>query len=146
VFLAFFFTVGTLLLQGATLPMVIRRLGVEGAEHYTDALAEAQAQTEAARAAEHRLNELDDGNPLHEHVVATLRAGLESRTNAAWERLGGRSDDVTPSEAYRRMRREMLNAEREVFLRHRNERRIDDEVFRRIQHELDLEEVMLDRE
>jgi CPA1 family monovalent cation:H+ antiporter len=75
-----------------------------------------------------------------------LRAGVESRTNAAWERLGGPSDDVTPSEAYRRMRREMLNAEREVFLRHRNERRIDDEVFRRIQHELDLEEVMLDRE
>jgi hypothetical protein len=40
----------------------------------------------------------------------------------------------------------MLAAERAVFVRHRNERRIDDEVFRRIQHELDLEEVMLDRE
>jgi Na+/H+ antiporter len=145
VFLAFFVTVGTLLLQGWTLPVVIRRLGVEGAEHYTDALAEAAAQTEAARAAEQRLDELDDGNPLHEHVVAKLRAGLEHRTNAAWERLGSQSD-VTPSEAYRRLRREMLNAEREVFVRHRNERRIDDEVFRRIQHELDLEEVMLDRE
>jgi Na+/H+ antiporter len=146
VFLAFFFTVGTLLLQGATLPTVIRRLGVEGAEQYTDALAEAQAQTEAARAAAQRLDELDDGNPLHAHVVEKLRAGLEARTNAAWERLGGRSDNLTPSEAYRRLRREMLNAERGVFVRHRNERRIDDEVFRRIQHELDLEEAMLDRE
>jgi CPA1 family monovalent cation:H+ antiporter len=146
VFLAFFFTVGTLLLQGATLPTVIRRLQVEGAEAYTDALAEAQAQTEAARAAALRLDDLDDGNPLHEHVVAKLRAGLESRTNAAWERLGGPSDAATPSEAYRRMRREMLAAEREVFVRHRNERRIDDEVFRRIQHELDLEEVLLARE
>jgi CPA1 family monovalent cation:H+ antiporter len=145
VFLAFFITVGTLLLQGATLPAVIRRLGVEGAEDYTDALAEAQAQTEAARAATRRLDELDDGNPLHAPAVAALRSSLEARTNAAWERLGGPSD-ATPSEAYRRMRREMLAAEREVFVRHRNERRIDDEVFRRIQHELDLEEVMLDRE
>jgi CPA1 family monovalent cation:H+ antiporter len=146
VFLAFFFTVGTLLLQGATLPIVIRRLGVEGAEHYTDTLAEAQAQTEAARAAARRLDELDDGNPLHDPVLAKLRMSLEARTNAAWERLGGPSDTPTPSEAYRRMRRETLAAEREVFVRHRNERRIDDEVFRRIQHELDLEEVMLDRE
>jgi CPA1 family monovalent cation:H+ antiporter len=145
VFLAFFFTVATLLLQGATLPAVIRRLRVEGAEHYTDALAEAQAQTEAARAAALRLDELDDGNPLHAAVVTTLRSALEARANAAWERLGSQSD-VTPSEAYRRMRREMLAAERAVFVRHRNERRIDDEVFRRIQHELDLEEVMLDRE
>jgi CPA1 family monovalent cation:H+ antiporter len=145
VFLAFFFTVGTLLLQGATLPVVIRRLGVEGAEHYTDALAEAQAQTEATRAAAQRLDELDDGNPLHQPIITKLRVGLEMRTNAAWERLGGPSDTPTPSEAYRRIRREMLAAERAVFVRHRNERRIDDEVFRRIQHELDLEEVMLDR-
>jgi CPA1 family monovalent cation:H+ antiporter len=146
VFLAFLFTVATLLLQGASLPWVIRRLRVEGAEHYTDALAEAQAQTDAARAAEQRLNELDDGNPLHAPVVEKLRSGLEARTNAAWERLGGPSEALTPSEAYRRMRREMLAAERAVFVRHRNERRIDDEVFRRIQHELDLDEVMLDRE
>jgi Na+/H+ antiporter len=145
VFLAFLFTVGTLLLQGATLPMVIRRLGVQAAEDYTDALAEAQAQTEAARAAAQRLAELDDGNPLHAPSVEKLRAALEHRSNAAWERLGGRSD-LTPSEAYRRLRREMLVAERAVFVRHRNERRIDDEVFRRIQHELDLEEAMLDRE
>jgi CPA1 family monovalent cation:H+ antiporter len=40
----------------------------------------------------------------------------------------------------------MLAAEREVFVRHRDERRIGDEVFRRVQRELDLEEVMLERD
>jgi Na+/H+ antiporter len=153
IYLAFVVTVGTLLLHGLTLPAVIRRLGVRGEESYTDALAEAQAQTDATRAAVQRLDELDDGNPLHERTVANLRQAVEARTNAAWERLGARPTATggtpageTPSAVYRRLRREMLAAEREVFVRHRDERRIDDEVFRRIQHELDLEQAMLERE
>jgi CPA1 family monovalent cation:H+ antiporter len=40
----------------------------------------------------------------------------------------------------------MLAAERAVFIQHRDQRRIDDEVVRRIQRELDLEESMLRRE
>jgi CPA1 family monovalent cation:H+ antiporter len=40
----------------------------------------------------------------------------------------------------------MLEAEREVFVQYRDQRRIDDEVFRRVQHEMDLEEVTLLRE
>jgi len=145
-YLAFLITVGTLLLQGWTLPTVIRRLGVRGHEDYTDALAEAQAQHDAARAAAVRLDQLDDGDPLAERAVAKLRLSLEARSNAAWERLGGPDDHVTPSGVYRRLRRELLAAEREVFLRYRDAKRIDDEVFRRIQRELDLEEVLLERE
>lgn len=40
----------------------------------------------------------------------------------------------------------MLNAERRVFVRMRDERRIDDEVLTRVMHELDLEEVVLNRD
>jgi monovalent cation/hydrogen antiporter len=145
-YLAFVVTVGTLLLQGATLPAVIRRLGVRGRDDYLDALAEAQAQHDAARAAAARLDELDDGNPLARNAVDKLRLSIEARANAAWERLGGRDGGGTPSALYRQLRRELLRAEREVFLHHRDARRIDDEVFRRIQRELDLEEVMLERE
>jgi CPA1 family monovalent cation:H+ antiporter len=146
VYLAFLVTVGTLLLQGATLPAVIRKLALRGRDEYTDALAEAQAQHDAGRAAAARLEELDDGDPLAERAVAKLRQGIEARSNAAWERLAGADDGDTPSAVYRRLRRELLLAEREVFLRYRDQRRIDDEVFRRIQRELDLEEVMLERE
>ncbi|MPZ85861.1 MAG: Na+/H+ antiporter [Actinophytocola sp.] len=146
--LAFIVTVGTLLVQGLTLPSVIRLLGVRGEEGMADTLAEAQAKQDASRAALERLDELDSGDPLHEGAVAKLRHGTEARSNAAWERLGRSSpeNDETPSAFYRRLRREMLAAERAVFVRHRDERRIDDEVFRRVQRELDLEESMLERE
>jgi CPA1 family monovalent cation:H+ antiporter len=134
-------------LHGLTLPTVIRRLDVRGHEDFADALAEAQAQTAAAQAAAARLAELDDGNPLTRHAVAKLRYMAESRSNAAWERLGPVEEvDRTPSVAFRRLRMQMLAAEREVFVRYRDERRIDDEVFRRVQRELDLEDSMLRRD
>ncbi|MGQ0576216.1 MAG: Na+/H+ antiporter [Pseudonocardia sp.] len=148
ILLAFVVTVGTLLLHGLTLPAVIGRLGVRGAESFADALAEAEAQTAAARAAAARLDELDDGSPLHRHAVEKLRHMAEHRSNAAWERLEPAEVESSraPSVAFRRLRREMLAADREVFVRFRDERRIDDEVFRRVQRELDLEEAMLRRE
>lgn len=148
ILLAFVVTVGTLLLHGLTLPAVIRALDIRGQESFADALAEAQAQSAATRAAADRLDQLDDGNPLHRHAVAKLRHLNEHRANAAWERLepADIEDSRAPSVAFRRLRREMLAAEREVFVRYRDERRIDDEVFRRVQRQLDLEESMLQRE
>jgi monovalent cation/hydrogen antiporter len=147
-FLAFFVTVATLLLHGLTLPALIRRLGVRGAEDYQDALGEAEAQHAAARAALDRLAVLADGAATHEAVLTNLRQQAEARSNAAWERLG-RPDPQgaeRPSVVHRRLRREMLEAERAVFVRFRDERRIDDEVLRRVLRELDLEEAALARE
>ena len=147
-FLAFFVTLATLLLHGLTLPWVIRRLGVRGQESYTDALAEAEASHVAARAAQERLAALTEKSEPPPGVAERLRRVSEHRTNRAWERLGRSADEVgeSPSEAYRRLRGEMLAAEREVFVRFRDERRIDDEVLRRVMHELDLEELTLRRE
>ncbi|MFR9676532.1 Na+/H+ antiporter [Streptomyces sp. TR06-5] len=148
IFLAFFVTVATLLLHGLTLPAVIRRLGVEGREEYADRLDEAQAQHTAAQAALERLDELAGDLPAHDSVLDTLRRHARARSNAAWERLG-RSEPggvERPSVVYRRLRREMLSAEREVFVRLRDERRIDEEVMRRVMRELDLEEIALERE
>lgn len=149
VFLAFFVTVATLLLHGVTLPAVIRRLGVRSGDDYEDRLREAEAQHAAARAALDRLDALaDTGVPVHQPVLDTLRRHAEARSNAAWERLG-RPDPggvEPPSVVYRRLRRDMLAAEREVFVRLRNERRIDEEVMRRVMRELDLEEAALERE
>jgi len=147
-FLAFTVTVGTLLVQGLTLPVVIRALGVRSEESMGDALAEAAAKQDAGRAALGRLDELVSDDPLHATVTAKLRHGTQARSNTAWERLGRPTpqDSETPSTYYKRVRREMLAAERAVFVRHRDDRRIDDDVFRRVQRELDLEESMLDRE
>lgn len=141
---------GTLLLQGLTFPALIRALGV-GAERerYADTVAEAGAQHAAATAALERLEELSAQEDLDESAVERLRQLAEHRRLRAWERLGGgtgpRGEEV-PTATYRRLRREMLAAERRVFVRMRDERRIDDEVLTRVMHELDLEEVALNRD
>jgi len=147
-FLTFAVVLGTLVLQGFTLPWVIRKLGVRADETYRDNLAEASAQHRAANAALKRLEELAVGDrPPPEEVVERLKALAEHRRNGAWERLGGGSgpdNRETPSRAYSRLRREMLAAERQAFLELRDVGHLDDEVMRQITHELDLEEAMLD--
>ncbi len=151
-FLAFYVTVATLALHGLTLPWLIRRLGVQGSagsgESAADALAEAQAQHAAGRAAMARLDELAETDTAAPHTVAKLKRMAELRTNSSWERLGR---DVTetgegPGASYRRLRREMVTAERDTFVTFRNDGRIDDEVLRRVLRELDLEEAMLSRD
>jgi CPA1 family monovalent cation:H+ antiporter len=150
VFLAFFITVGTLLLHGLTLPWLIRKLGVHGAETQADALAEAAAQHAAGRAAVARLDELaGEGNgEVSSHSVQKLRYLAQMRKNTSWERLGRPAEETgeSPTSAYRRLRREMVAAERETFVQYRDDGRIDDEVLRRVMRELDLEEAMLSRE
>lgn len=147
-FLTFFVTLATLLLHGSTLPWLITKLGVRGTEDYTDALAEAQAQHHAARAARQRLDELAAESSPPPEVVELLRDAATRRSNQAWERLGRSSDEIgeSPTAAYRRLRGEMLAAERAVFIQFRDDRRIDDEVLRRVMHQLDLEELWLSRE
>ncbi len=149
-FLTFTTVLGTLLVQGLTFPALIRLLGVGGGrEGYEDTLAEAGAHHAAARAALDRLDELTGGDePLDEEVLARLRQLAENQQFRAWERLGGGTGQggaEVPSATYRRLRLEMLAAERATFVRLRDERRIDDEVLNRVLHELDLEEAALGR-
>lgn len=151
-FLTFCVVIATLILQGFTLPTVIRRLGMTSAEARRDDLVEAAAQQSAARAALGRLEELlgtETGALVPDEVVARLRQRAEGRTLSAWERLGsgpGHGFVETPEASYRRLRREMLEAERRVFVQLRDDGRIDDEVMRRVQRELDFEEATLARE
>jgi Na+/H+ antiporter len=142
--LAFTVTVGTLLIQGTTLPLLIRLLGVHGTEEATDALAEAQAAHDAAMAAVARLDELaaDEATHTPDEIIERLRSLAERRGNAAWERLG-RQELESPTASFRRLRLETLAAERAVYVAARNNGEIDDEVLRRVLRELDLEQARL---
>ncbi len=149
-FLTFTTVIGTLVVQGLTLPPLIRRLRFPGRDPQAETLAEANAQAQASRAAEARLDELlsDDRNELPPPLADRLRMVLERRRNAVWERLGqtnpitGESVDDT----YRRLSREMISAERAVFVRLRDHRYIDDEMLRTLLRRLDLEEAAAYRE
>ncbi|ASW54555.1 Na+/H+ antiporter [Plantactinospora sp. KBS50] len=142
VWIAFAVIVFTLVVQGATLPTVARMLRVPADDPTQDALAEAGVQQQAGRAARKRLEKAADGAP--EAVVTRLRQLIEDRTNTAWERLGG-DERETPSQAYGRLRQEMIDAEREVFRQARDDGRIAEEVLVRAYRDLDLEESILRR-
>jgi CPA1 family monovalent cation:H+ antiporter len=78
--------------------------------------------------------------------MTALRHRAEQRDHAAWERVGANDDpDVeTPSEAYARLRRKMLRAERRRVLEVRSTGRIPHEVVADVLAALDVEESMLD--
>lgn len=135
-------TIGTLLLQGLTLPRLARRLGVHGPDPREDALQEATilqtamgAGMTAARAA---------AGPGDDATLARLEESYQHRVNAAWEQLGRSTEEVdTPSEAYRRLRMTALHAEREAVLTMRADGAMDQEVLARVLAGFDMEESML---
>ncbi|MFD9543439.1 Na+/H+ antiporter [Streptomyces sp. NPDC060022] len=149
-FLTFTTVIATLVIQGLTLPLLVRVLKLPGRDLRTETLAEAQAQSEASAAAETRLEELlsDPRNALPDPLTERLRTVMERRRNAVWERLGAANPVTGESadETYRRLAREMIGAEREVFVQLRDERRIDDEMLRALLRRLDLEEAAAYRE
>ncbi|WP_099039523.1 Na+/H+ antiporter [Mycobacterium neglectum] len=151
VFLTFVVVVGTLLLHGLTLPWVIRLLHVQGDDPQQDRLAAVQAQDRAARAAADRLDELladsQDTTDTPERAAEVLRTWNTRRLNSAWERLGRTDEEIgeSPAAAFRRLRLEMLAAERKTFIEERDAGRINDEVLRTMLHGLDLEEATLNR-
>jgi CPA1 family monovalent cation:H+ antiporter len=153
-FLTFVVVIGTLLLHGLTLPWVIRVFGVQSDDAHRDAVALAGAQDRAARSAAETLDELlaeqRQQGPVdtHEQAAKILAHWNERRRNAAWERLGRSDTEIgeSPASAFRRLRLEMLAAERKTFIDERDAGRIDDEVLRTALRGLDLEEATLRRD
>lgn len=152
-FLTFTTVIGTLLVQGLSFPTLIRRLGVTSdRERYEDTLAEAAAQQAAREAGLECLDRMieREGEPdeLQASVHDQVKEKADRRALTAWERLGGgtaQDGAETPSALYRRLRREMLQAERATLVRLRDERKLDDEVLRVMMAELDFEEAILER-
>lgn len=150
VFLTFVVVIGTLLLHGLTLPWFIKVLEVQGDDAHQDALQLAAAQTKAAAAASARLDEVladQRAGSRAQDAAEVLRGWNERRQRAAWERLGRGEDELgeSPTAAFRRLRLEMLAAEREAFLAERDAGVISDEVLRSALYGLDLEEASLNR-
>ncbi|MFE2882236.1 Na+/H+ antiporter [Streptomyces graminifolii] len=149
-FLTFTTVIGTLVVQGLTLPPIIRLLKFPGRDQQAETLAEANAQAQASRVAEKRLEALleDERNALPPPLADRLREVLERRRNAVWERLGATNPVTgeTVDDTYRRLSREMISAERSMFVRLRDGRYIDDEMLRTLLRRLDLEEAAAYRE
>ncbi|HKC26985.1 MAG TPA: Na+/H+ antiporter [Jatrophihabitans sp.] len=142
---AFTVVAGTLLIQGSTLPWLIRRLKLPGPDIAEDALQAAGLVNAATDAGLAVLDEVaTDSDPPE--VLDELRARARKRTNRVWEQLGrSQSELEPPAVVYRRLRLQMLSAERTSIIEARDSGLYDDEVLRVAMQEIDVEESMLDR-
>jgi CPA1 family monovalent cation:H+ antiporter len=142
---AFVVVAGTLLIHGLTLPWLVRRLNLRGPDAAEDALQAAGLVDSATRAGLAVLDELksDDDPP---EVLTQLRERANRRSNQIWEQLGRSQAELEPPAAtYRRLRIQMLSAERGSILEARDRGVYDDEVLRHALTAIDLEESLLDR-
>ncbi|MGH3032866.1 MAG: cation:proton antiporter [Gaiellaceae bacterium] len=144
VFLTFAVILGTLVVQGLTLPSLIDAVDLED-----DRLAEkeeAKARIHAAEAALARLEELLEEEWVLEDTADRLRGLYSFRRERFRSRFGAESDRTIEdrSSNYQRLRHELLAAERRAVLELRRSGRIDDAVMRRVERDLDLEDARLD--
>ncbi|HXL44448.1 MAG TPA: Na+/H+ antiporter [Gaiellaceae bacterium] len=144
IFLTFGVILGTLVLQGLTLPAVVKMLGLE--DEGRAEKEETKARLYAAEAALARLEELAEEEWVREDTLERLRGMFGFRRERFRSRFDPESDGAVEdrSAAFQRLMRELLDAERDAVFELRRTRRIDDDVMRRVVRDLDLEEARLD--
>lgn len=143
IFAAMVVTAGTLLIQGLTLPTLVRLLPLRGPDARSDAL---QAATLLQSASNAGLSELDRlvGPDDEPSTVQLVRDRVAARPDALWEQLGsGRGGGETPSEQYRRLRLGTMQAERDEVLKIRSSGTVDHDVVEQVLAAYDIEESML---
>jgi Na+/H+ antiporter len=143
-FLTFAVILATLVLQGLTLPALIRRLRLTG--DGTEEQEELRARMAATKAALDRLDELAGEDWTRDDTVARLHGLFEFRRRRLKARAGIWEDDGAEdrSLAYQRLVRELLVAQRQAIVRLRNQGAISNDVMHRIERELDLEDTRLE--
>jgi Na+/H+ antiporter len=144
IFLAFMVILGTLVGQGLTLPKLIRWLDLD--EDRLEAKEDTKARIYAADAALQRLEELLDEDWVRPETADRLRGLYNFRRSRFQARFDGEDDGSIERQStdFQRLRRELLEAERAAVVGLRREGRISDEVMRRVERDLDLEDSRLE--
>jgi monovalent cation/hydrogen antiporter len=144
IYIAFCVIMATLVLQGLTLPAVIRLLRLE--EDGISDKEETKARIHAAEAALGRLEELAGEEWVRPDTAERMRGAYRFRASRFAARFDDEDDGEIEerSQSYQRLRRELLDAERNAVLELRRQGRINDTVMNRVQRDLDLEDARLD--
>jgi len=134
----------TLVGLGLGLPPVVRWLGVAQTgreEHLAEHESEISARREALAAALKSLDAITDDRELSDEVVKLLRARHETRANQLPDSLDPDKHDVSTTGTD--LTRELISAERKFIHLLLRDGKITDEIRRRIERDLDLEEASL---
>jgi CPA1 family monovalent cation:H+ antiporter len=144
IFLTFCVILVTLVLQGLTLPALIRKL--RPPEDHVAEREEIKARKHAAKAAISRIDDLAAEDWVRDDTADRMRSLYDYRLR----RFAARYDDSDDggleqrSLDYQRLRREALDAERAAVQDLRNRGMINDEVMNRVVRDLDLEDTRLE--
>jgi Na+/H+ antiporter len=151
-FLAYAVTIGTLLLQGLTLPRLIRRLGVRDDDQpLRDAEEELHLQEKATAAALERLDEVVAslvpriGEEKAHEWDQRIRGPLLARTATMHQAIRAEEEEEAErgrrrAQTFRRVRQQVIEIQRQVLMEERDKGHVDEEVVRAVLQELDHEE------
>lgn len=138
IYLAFCLIVATLIVQGLTLPWLIRRLGLSeaGRVNFEEQEARRVLLHEALVHLDRKRTKNRDQSAMFGELIATYQRRLDAMPAEREERVQGFVDQALLSNTILGV----LQVEREALIRMRNAGEIDDEGLRTLQRELDLEE------
>ncbi|HJT79778.1 MAG TPA: Na+/H+ antiporter [Chthoniobacterales bacterium] len=142
-FFTFCVILTTLVFQGLTLPLIIRKLRI--ARDRTTDDEERSARFEANKAALQALDQFAREKKFPGDAVDRLRAEYADRLEQI-QLCSENPDDCTGQVAtlqYQRLQQEALRIERQTIIELRNRHVINDDALRRIQRDLDLAEARL---
>jgi NhaP-type Na+/H+ or K+/H+ antiporter len=151
ILIAFTVAITTLLLQGGTLPWLIRLTGIQGTNETADRRELASLLDELNEAGLEVLESpvADDGELIDPDVVERVRHDTLLGAQATWERVDSEGDAErianSPQRRYRELRRAVLWAEREALLEARSAGSYSSRILQRAQAMLDLEEARLEQ-
>jgi CPA1 family monovalent cation:H+ antiporter len=142
-FLAFSVILSTLVLQGLSLPLLIRWMRVK--DDNQDQREEAHARLAAAQAALERLEEEEIVKNTSNEVLLRLRGMYEHRVRRFQAQLNPNDDGGCEEiiDTLHQLLIDLLHTERRVVIELRDQGIISDDVLRRIERSLDFEELRL---
>jgi len=144
IFLTYAVIFATLVIQGLSLPWLIRVLHItRGGDEENE---EIRARLVATKAALSELDELEREEWTREDTIERLRAAYQYRKRRFAAQAGKIEDDgyEERSIAYQQIVQLVLAAQREALVRMRNSREISNETMNHVIRDLDLEESRLE--
>lgn len=152
VVIAFTVSITTVLLQGGTLPWLIRLSGIRGTDRVADRFELASLLDEMTMTGLSVLENpdlLSSGETIGPIVLARVRSDTLLSAESAWERAHHGADAQAlasaPHQQYRTLRRSVIEAERGALLEARSDGSYSSRVLSRAGAMLDLEETRLEQ-
>ncbi len=144
IYLTFCVILFTLVAQGLSLPFLIRILGLK--DDGESEVEEVKARKVALQTALSRIDELIDQELAPREIADHLREHYATRAQNLQDSADGKMNEQSKNQfqSYRTVEQEVVRVARNSVVRLRDQGEINDEVLRRIERELDLEEEQLE--